>query len=439
LFRRELIPKTILATYLSLRGFSTIFGHKWYVTNNAIANAKAGDVYFTSHTLHHEDKEALSTLLEKGVKFVGVEEESVFDSVDYEDQLVSRCQEPEDFSSFGLWMCWGSRDYKVLRNLLPDPSPLRNYGTPRSALLGQFGKEIFSKDISIDIKAKYGDFVLIVTSFMPTMDANRNAVIDLHKGNPRFNLQKLDFQESKINNFESLEKHFMVVRKILRNTKLNIVLRPYIDKGDTHTMSLWKSLNFDERKRVFIDKRPFILPLLIGCNSVLHSGSTVGIESRALGKRTISLNYLFRKEEFDFHDKLSVLASFRPKNLDELIEDISKETTQHEFVVSTIISDANENDFYKLLYEDLISMGCSTNPSENLTSFKFAKRSLLYKIATSLKQGKIHRYDLEKRPHYGRKTVSEIIASTMRTLGDNRDSLKLQKIERDTYFLCRRS
>lgn len=436
-FRRELIPRCVLATYLALCGFRTIFGHRWYVTNYALANGKKNDVFLTSHSLPAQETTWLSDLIERDVKFVGTEEEAVFDTVKYEDQLMIRSQNPKDFSTFDRWLCWGDRDYEVLVRRLSDPRILRKYGTPRSALLGRIGKEIFSEEISKSVKANYGDFILIATSFAPTSQSHRDAILELHSNNPAFDLKRFERDISIVNNKNSIEKHAVALQTILRNTNFNIVLRPYIDKGDSYTNILFESLLQADKKRVFVDKRPFALPLILACSALIHSGSTVGIESRALLKKTIALNCFLTRDPLEIEPKLSTVISDCPRNENELLEVLSNgsQTTATQF--SSWITNADEFDFYKNFSEDLLSMGAVNVFGGESVNLNSAKRSPVYKIATSLRRGPIYKYDLEKRPRYGFKSIERIVKSTQKALGLKSLAIEMKQIERDTYLIQR--
>ena len=164
LFKREFTSKLTLAVFLSLRGARVIIGHKWYVTGNAIKNSVEGDFFINNHTLAPEDKQEFQTLFDRGVNFIGVEEEAVFDSLNYSDQIRIRKQEL-GFSKYKLWLCWGENDYLHLVEKFGNTVNLANIGTPRSALWGKFGEKIFESQILKKIKPEYVDFVLIATSF----------------------------------------------------------------------------------------------------------------------------------------------------------------------------------------------------------------------------------------------------------------------------------
>jgi surface carbohydrate biosynthesis protein len=434
-FRRELIPRTVLATYLSLKGFPVIFGHRWYVTNYALANAKEGDVFFLSHTFPDRDLNLYSSLLDKKVKFIGVEEEAVFDSLQYEDQLSIRSQGPGDFSLLDLWLCWGNRDFQVLAQRLLRSNILRKYGTPRSALLGQIGKDIFSNEIMKEIFPAYGNFVLVATSFAPTSLSHRKAILDLHANNPAFDLQRFERDDSIVNNRTSLEKHHIAIKEILKSTTLNIVLRPYINEGDVFTQGLVNSLNQSEKKRVFVDRRPFAFPLLAACKALIHSGSTLGIESRAIGKKTIALNYFLNRDPLENEDKLSTHISDCPKNERALLDSIASVSEDNRIYIDSIIANADTSNFYENLYQDLFNLGCEKLDGNMMVNLRPARRSKLYRFATKLRRGPIYRYDLEKRPRYGINAIMQIITSSQKVFDLNQKELKLRKIERDTYLL----
>jgi surface carbohydrate biosynthesis protein len=428
LFKREFTSKLTLAVFLSLRGARVIIGHKWYVIGNAVKNSIEGDFFIYNHTLAPEDKQQFKTLFDRGVNFIGVEEEAVFDSHNYSDQVRIRKQEL-GFYNYKLWLCWGKRDYLHLVEKFGNTVNFANIGTPRSALWGKFGEKIFESQISKKVKPDYVDFVLIATSFYAKESKKHLGAIN--KLNSKYSEYEFDsFSKSISENtdddkFELLRK---LILKILSKTNLNIVLRPYTIEDKIYAKDLKKLSN-----RVKIDNSLDVTPLILSCKALLHMGSTVGIESRCALKNTISLEkFLNPKIKFP---KLSSLLSHQPNDIDQVIEYILKKRI-HKKSVTKFVTNPGGVEFYQKFVEQVEEININTFSSSLITNdANYLKRKMLYKLRTFVVKGKIYRYDLAKRPPIGKRKTRKLLVSILNGFEVEHLSIKLRKIERDTYVL----
>ena len=323
-FSREFIPKAVLSIFLALKGMRVIFGHKWYVKTLAMKNAEIGDFYFHNHGLTDEMIQDFSLLFENGVNFIGYQDEAAFDQMNYAD-LVKKRGQIEGFSRYKLWLCWGKNDFDVLEGLLGAGQKLKDFGTPRSALWGNFGKRIFDNEIKNEITPKYGSYVLIATSFQQAYISKYFQVFDTL--NSRFksyksNSRNLILKQLKTNSDDkNLQKLNNVIKEILDKTDYNVVIRP--SSFELNNLKHFLIKNKINQNRVFIDDRVSITPLIIASKCLIHFGSTVGIEGLRLGVKTISIHNCYPKINSDL--KLSSFLSISPRLLTDLIKYISDE------------------------------------------------------------------------------------------------------------------
>jgi len=428
LFKREFTSKLTLAVFLTLKGARVIIGHKWYVIGNAIKNSIEGDFFINNHTLALEDKQQFKTLFDRGVNFIGVEEEAVFDSLNYSDQIRIRKQEL-GFYNYKLWLCWGKSDYLHLVEKFGNTVNFANIGTPRSALWGKFGEKIFESQISKKIKPDYADFILIATSFYAKESKKHSEAIN--KLNSKYSEYDIDsFSENISENtdddkFELLRE---LILKILSKTNLNIVLRPYTIEDKIYAKNLKKISN-----RIRIDNSMDATPLILSCKALLHMGSTVGIESRCALKNTISLeNFLNPKIKFP---KLSSLLSHQPNDIDQVIEYILKKRV-HKKSVLKFVTDPGDIEFYQKFIEQVEKIDKNAFSGSLMTNdANYLKRKMIYKLRTFFVKGKIYRYDLAKRPPIGKRRTRELLVSILNGFEAGHRSINLRKIERDTYVL----
>jgi surface carbohydrate biosynthesis protein len=427
-FKREFTSKLTLAVFLSLKGARVIIGHRWYVIGNAVKNSTKGDFFINMHTLTQEDKQQFKTLFDRGVNFIGVEEESVFDSLNYSDQIRIRKQEL-GFYNYKLWLCWGKRDYLHLVEKFGNTVNFANIGTPRSALWGKFGEKVFESQISKKIKPDNGDFILIATSFyIKETKKHSEAINKLNSKNSEYDIDSFSESISKNTDDDKFELLRELILKILSKTNLNILVRPYTIEDKIYAKKL-KKLS----KRIRIDNSLDATPLILSCKALLHMGSTVGIESRCAIKNTISLeNFLNPKIKFP---KLSSLLSHQPNDIDQVIECISRKKA-HKKSVLKFVTNPGGIEFYQKFIEQVEKIDKNAFSGSLMTNdTNYLKRKMIYKLRTFLVRGKIYRYDLVKRPPIGKRRTRELLVSILNGFEAEHGSLKLRKIERDTYVL----
>jgi len=428
LFKREFTSKLTLAVFLAQKGARVIIGHKWYVIGNALKNSIEGDFFMNNHTLAPEDKKQFQTLFDRGVNFIGVEDEGVFDSLNYSDQIRIRKQEL-GFSGYKLWLCWGDNDYLHLIKKFRKSANFVNIGTPRSALWGKFGEKIFESQVSQKMKPDHVDFVLIATSFYAK--ESKKHLEAINKLNSKYSEYDVDLFSKSISDnidnykFEILKK---LILEILSKTKLNVVLRPYSIEDKMYAKNLKKLSN-----RIRIDKSLDVTPLVLSCKALLHMGSTVGIESRCALKNTISLEKLFNLEVR--FPKLSSLLSHQPNNIEKVIECIVSNKI-HKKSVLKFVTNPGGIEFYQRFAEQVEKINEDTFRSSRITNSNYyLKRKKLYKLRTSLLRGKIYRYDLAKRPPIGYRKTKQLLTTILSGFEEEQCRIKLRKIERDTYEL----
>ena len=427
-FKREFTSKLTLAVFLTLKGARVVIGHKWYVTGNALKNSAKGDFFVNNHTLAPEDKQQFQTLFGRGVNFIGVEEEALFDSLNYSDQIRIRKQEL-GFSRYKLWLCWGDNDYLHLVKKFEKSARFVNIGTPRSALWGKFGEKIFESQISKRIKLEYKDFVLIATSFYAKESKKHSEAIN--KLNSKYSEYEFDLFSRNIsennddNKFELLKE---LILKILSKTKLNIVLRPYTIEDKVYAKNLKKLSN-----RIRIDNSMDVTPLILSCKALLHMGSTVGIESRCAAKNTISLeNFLDPKIKYP---KLSSLLSHQPNDIEQVIDYILKKRVYKKSVLK-FVTNPGDIEFYEKFVDEVEKINKDAFRSSLMTNdTNYFKRKILYKLRTFIVRGKIYRYDLAKRPPIGKRKTRQLLIGILNGFEEAHHGIKLRTIERDTYVL----
>ncbi len=432
-FRREFSCKSVLSTFLSLHGAQVVFGHKWYVNQLAIRHAVEGDFYLSNHTEQSGSSEFLRNLKAKKVFLLGYEDEGVFSEENYKQQIISRKQ-LKKFDLFDRWLCWGKRDYEILVKENEDNKKFLNFGTPRSALWNELGRKLYSNSVLEEITPKYGKFILIASSFMSkTSNFNVRAILNLNKLNTEFDpadLASYATQEYYLSEEQKFNRLNNLIESVLRNTNLNIVLRPYHIKDKYFEKRLQKL----DPKRIFIDERISITPLVIACEALVHMGSTVAIESLQFRKKTISIEeYLANNNSTPL---LSTSLSYIVKNESDFISQICKSHKINNKVYENfVLSDSTE--FYSKLKIEILNMNAAafSGNYKSLEKPNLNIGGLIYRIATMLRRGSIYRYDLIKRQNIDLNWFKKFVNSTLVAFGFDANSLEIIKTNRATFCL----
>jgi len=434
-FRRELDSKIVLATYLTSKGAQVVVGHKWYVNSLAFKNAHQGDVYIHNHTIASSERSYFLELRKRGVLIVSYEDEAVFDTSDYKAQVIKRSQIP-GFSDIDMWLCWGSRDYAALQSLGVSPKVLKNIGTPRSVLWGPFGKNLYREDINSRIEPMYKKFILIISSLQAIhIQRNFKTIMNLNSKNSEFNQNEIDFAVSKKNLVVEHAK-FNIIKKtishILSGTSNNIVLRPYGNVVDKH----WNELISLAPKRIFVDNRLSITPLISASHVVLHTGSTVAIEALCHGKKAITLAGL-NENLFDanlYSNQLSNhVRSF--EELDKLL--VEDKDNSHEILDS--VTDPGNQIFFERFITELQKINFKIVSYKTRDLKQLPKRRIfLYELFGKIRRSPTLKYDSEKRPKVSKRQVGNVARVYSNTISNSQIRPKISKLAPSTFLIRNR-
>jgi hypothetical protein len=321
----------------------------------------------------------------------------------------------------------------VIQEFLPQSTILTEFGTPRSALWGNLGRKLFSHEIS-KAQRDYGEFVLVATSFDSELLQHVAAASKLNEHGP-FQAENLYQADVIINSESSIQKTIIAIQTILESTKYNIVIRPYKHYKDVHIRKILDSIKAQNKARVFVDTSIFINPLVHASQAVIHNGSTVGIESLRLGKRTIALNNFLGQSVENHQKKISSILSVLPKYPYELVDCLNSPSNYILEKVEEFVSPSEGQSFYKTLLENMLTINpfFDLHSRSNYGDWNRTKRSFLYRTATNLRRGPMHKYDESKRPKISDKIVLEFLNRSQQTFHSNPGKLNFNIIEKNTY------
>lgn len=203
--------------------------------------------------------------------------------------------DPESMKYVDMYFSWGEEQAEKIESKFGrDDLDIVVTGTPEFDLLHDELKHIYSSSKHTE---DIDDFILVITSFATANHFNpekRSADSEKHR-----------WQKSMI------EKYELFVKKYIQNSDHTVVVRPHpIENTATYEkmFSDHDSINvkYDGSVRYYIHKS----------SAVVHSGSTVGIESSIMGTPTIGLN----TEDWYQPSKLPMDVSYEATSVSEAVE-----------------------------------------------------------------------------------------------------------------------
>jgi len=439
-FRREFIAKATLAIYLSIQGATVVIGHKWYVRRTAMLNGKSGDVYIHNHANSINDAEDLQSLKDRNFILIGYEDEGALDYVDYKKQLYLRNQQ-NGFEKFDMWLCWGKNEYAVLRQLHDNSTKFKCIGTPRSAVWGEVGKNIWAKEITKVVEPKYRNYVLIATSFHSKSHLSFATSIGrlnrIYRGNSIDQVLEQSAKEALMEE-QMINQMHVLINDLLKETKFNIVLRPYF----TRDSEIENQLQLINPERIFIEQNLDITPLIIAARAVLHMGSTVAIESIINDKKTIFIRPFLENQSSVLHKDYEHLVSsaisipLAPNSKCSTLLDLDTEPSVQ---VSNFVISNSEINFYSEFSNHLKALNHTIFDKKSYIKLKKAPfhQLIIYRTFTFLKRSNLYKYDRLKRPALRTKFFKMLVQKVSPFFGMYHSEFKVQKIERSTYVLTR--
>jgi surface carbohydrate biosynthesis protein len=308
-FAREYLGKLALSVELLKSHFEVVIGHNHTVRALAL-EAKKESVFYEIKGESTLNMPHLSELKKKSVCLVGQDEEAGISYSNFDDFRKFR-PEVDNIQKFDHFFLWGEDDLSFYRTS-SNHTNLQATGSPRSIFWGDFGTKFYEARELQDKRIR-GKYLLIVTNFgavNPIGDKREARRYSQLSGYP-------DSYNEYMNQRKNWEIHahktvVRIINEILASTTYRIVLRPH----PVENVSKWEN-EFSGETRVVISKVDDSIPVILGAEHVLHSGSTAGIESLLCNKSTISYSNIVKSK---FFEMVADLFSVAPQSISELIE-----------------------------------------------------------------------------------------------------------------------
>jgi surface carbohydrate biosynthesis protein len=311
---RELDGKLLICDEAIKRGWGCIIGtHKEILSS--IDSLPIGVVFVKSIQAH--ELSYLKLLKKKGHKIICLDEEGLVQN-DLHFMVTVRST-TETLAEIDAFVLWGKTQCNAYKDAYPQfKEKLHVVGNPRIDLWGKEKYHALAQPTVQKIKAQYGDYIMIPTSFGGYNHMmGRDGALHIYKASNRHSQEHYEFLVGYQNYSKPLYYAFLDIIKPLseRFPNKTIIIRPHPSEDPDP----WSKLARDF-ENVHIAFEGGITPWLLGADAILHCGSTTAVESHLLGRPVISY-YPGKndpKYQLEVPSKISINVNEQSKALDTI-------------------------------------------------------------------------------------------------------------------------
>jgi surface carbohydrate biosynthesis protein len=281
---REFDGKLALAVRLIQAGFVVVVGQQWGLTDS-LKLLPTGIVLFKSQNrIHHGGMKAAR---QAGHMVVSLEEESL--ALTSELSIIRNCP-PDTYGLVDYLLTTGEMEKQTHLRQGCDPNKLIVTGNPRVDILKPAFRPMFADAIDA-IHARFGPYILINTNFgiknskWGSLEAVRKIEIAAGALNPNDPESVRVFEE--ITEFEEKNSQalFTMVEKLATSfPERTIILRPHPSEYLPKVAAQYSHL-----ANVKVIHEGAHIPWTLGCDLLLHTSCTTGLEAAIAGKYAASL------------------------------------------------------------------------------------------------------------------------------------------------------
>ncbi len=280
--KRELDSRALIAIELAKKGINVVFGEKDQILWNCCLGIYPPGVIFDKCAQIVENRK-WQILKRRGFVFTSLDEEGLVTQPDYFfAERFSQKAEEESTITF----CWGKKQADMIRSKYPQ-AQLVISGNPRMSLLHRKYHNWFQEERE-EIKMKYGDFILVCSSFNPFEEAYDESNAWRRKKD----------QESK-------EKVLQLCNRLSDSGK-KIVYRPHPSDAPTKLVDME------------VDGRWSIAPWVQSCSLLLNANCGTSFDAYVANSPCLTLPNSSREYSFRFANAFA--RKIKGKGLDELNE-----------------------------------------------------------------------------------------------------------------------
>lgn len=314
---RELKAKLLLAATAAAEGWRVYIGEPGAV--QLLAQSLDRSVYLEKN-INPRRVPLFQSLAASGHEVIAWDEEGLA-VLDY-DWYVTKNIKHAMLGHVGAFMCWGDDESDAIKARYPDrASRLVVTGNPRGDLLRPEWRSLLEDDATAH-RAKYGDYILIVSSFSRVnryLGGTREDFVRTIQRSFELPEDKLGFLRGSLAHCEIIFEGFKSVLPHLAQAfpDRTIVVRPH--PAERH--ETWREAARD-LSNIEVTFEGEATGWITGAGAVLHNGCTTAVEAFASGRLPIC----FRPAQSDLYDvELPNALSLHADSKRDLIELLRRE------------------------------------------------------------------------------------------------------------------
>ncbi len=312
---REFDSRILIAKLLLNRGFEVIVGRKNEINKIALHSKNC---FYLSKSCAKIDYPFFKLLKNRNIKIMVIDEEAIIHQ--NETAHIKSRLSYDSLLLIEAYFAWGEYDKNVLLKNFPKVGEKSfTFGNPRIDILRKEFRPFFKNKVD-DISNRFGDFILIPSSFAmcnhftekgPRLKWRESLGMISSENDKKFYIGYFEHFNSIFNTF------LRDIKKLALNfPKINFVVRPHPSDNRETFFQAFKGL-----PNIHVISEGSVIPWLIASKFVIHNGCTTAIESFLLDKHIISYRpYVDEAYDLDVPNKIS-LQIF---NYKDLLREVSK-------------------------------------------------------------------------------------------------------------------
>jgi surface carbohydrate biosynthesis protein len=269
---REMLYKIYLCNVLTSQGFECFVGSKSEI--NFLIEKFNGFIYLDKGFHKGNSENIHKKIIKNNGVVVSLDEEG---AVDFEDGSTLKVRYDEKlFDAANVVFLWGEYQLELLKDVIKGKAKCTVSGHPRFELLRKEFHFLYDDDV-VALKKKYGGYILINTNMGFGNNIRGDEFVNQNYVGRFKNIDKI------INNDKIKLKYFISLIDKLSDLEYNIVIRPHPEED----IKIYQEA-FGLKKNIYITNIKSVIPWILGCETMIHSDCTTGIESLMLGKKSIA-------------------------------------------------------------------------------------------------------------------------------------------------------
>lgn len=330
--QRELASLLLLSAEATKQGFRVYLGSHAAI-NSLLRNTKAkGGVYLDKSFQPLETMQKLSSAVER-IAIMDIELSPILKSSELNPMIMQRIY-PNTLDFASRYYVATDTIMRMALNWFPEEI-VKVVGWPRFNVANEYSQILYANQ-SQDLSAKFGNFLVFASGYRYLVDPR----FTTHFKNPGLILQsERSTLEYKIENFNLFKNAVNLLLLWDKNAEVPpIVVKPHPSENPKH----WETALKGTRKTfIYLNRRDSsAYPLIMASQGMIHSGSTLALEAKILGKPLYfsQTSSLIRRHEIARSlSEFLVDETFHPMIVDSKIEGDSLKAKKNPYFDASMV------------------------------------------------------------------------------------------------------